>query len=131
MGFSIARRSPVISGKVSVGRRLWDPREGRLGLGVSPAARRCRRRLSFAPDVADPLVGDRGVTTVVLNLLQLAPDRFIHEPAGLDRDHPRAISGADVGFQIGFHFNAPSFERGAPHAALAHRGAINIGSASP
>ena len=66
-----------------------------------------------------------------LNLFKLAPDRFIHEPAGLDRDHPRAISGADVGFQIGFHFNAPSFERGAPHAALAHRGAINIGSASP
>src|SRR6516162_6564399 len=59
---------------------------------------------------------------IVLNLFQLAPDRFIHEPAGLDRDHPRAISGADVGFQIGFHFNAPSFERGAPHAALAHRG---------
>ena len=55
---------------------------------------------------------------MVLNLFQFAPDRFIHEPAGLNRDHPRAISGADVGFQIGFHFTAPSFERGAPHAAL-------------
>jgi hypothetical protein len=73
---------------------------------------------------------DNEGAAIVLNLLQLAPDRFIHEPTGLDRDHPRAISGTDVGFQIGFHFTAPSFEE-RRMLLWPTEGAINIGSASP
>ena len=81
-------------------------------------------RLRTAP--AAKGAGQRRGAGIVLNLFQLAPDRFIHEPAGLDRDHPRAISGADVGFQIFyFHFYAPSLERELRIAASAQRRAIN------
>ena len=68
---------------------------------------------------------------IVLNLFQLAPDRFIHEPAGLDRDHPRAISGADVGFQIGSILMLLHLREERRMLLWPTEGAINIGSASP